>query len=192
MKNRERARNGFSFIELLLVVVICGLVSLIGFYLCKKYIDNSRKDSMIDSAYSFLDMVRSSLTAEDELPDLDKALLVPYKYYRDEFKKGGTSPFDKQYYDMSSSYVAIINRNDNYQFYVTLKDQSDHCVVLVQQEDILKGTRQARNYVRSGDDCKITPIDESQEVISSLLYRGEESFLYYDFKIYEKEGYKDE
>ena len=46
--------RGFTLIELLAVIVILAIIALIATPLVLKYIEKSRKESKVDSAYSFV------------------------------------------------------------------------------------------------------------------------------------------
>lgn len=176
--------KGYTVTEVVIVIVLAVLIIFFILPLARAYAENTKKDSLIDSAYIFIDMVRNQLASEDELPDLERALLVSYRDFKNDFKKGGKSPYDNKTYDEDLSYVAIINREGTMDFYVTLQDQSGNCLVLLNEDEVQTGSKNIRKYVRSGEDCKITPLTETQP-IQSLIYKGgEENNIQHLFSIY--------
>ena len=80
-------KNGFTLIELLAVIVILAIIALIATPLVLKYIEKSRKESKVDSAYSF---VRN---LETEIANFS---------IKNNGKKYNGQPSDKGYYELSS------------------------------------------------------------------------------------------
>ena len=177
-------KKGLSLIEILIVMAFIGVIVLIAIYFTQGYMKNSKRDTMVESAYFFIDMVRNQLTSENALPDMEKALIVSYDNFKDNLKKGGKSPFDRQEYKNETTYVAVINKNGTMHFYVAMEDQSKNCLVMLTEADVKEGSKRLRKYVRSKDACKITPI-QSQQSISTLIYKGgDEENIEYEFSIY--------
>ena len=80
-------KKGFTLIELLAVIVILAIIALIATPLVLKYIEKSRKESKVDSAYSF---VRN---LETEIANYS---------IKHNGKKYNGQPIDKGYYELSS------------------------------------------------------------------------------------------
>ena len=80
-------KKGFTLIELLAVIVILALIALIATPLVLKYIEKSRKESKVDSAYSF---VRN---LETEIANFS---------IKNNGKKYNGQPTDKGYYELES------------------------------------------------------------------------------------------
>ena len=80
-------KKGFTLIELLAVIVILAIIALIATPLVLKYIEKSRKESKVDSAYSF---VRN---LETEIANFS---------IKHNGKKYNGQPTDKGYYELSS------------------------------------------------------------------------------------------
>ena len=54
-------KNGFTLIELLAVIVILAIIALIATPLVLKYVEKSRKESKVDSAYSFVRNLKTEM-----------------------------------------------------------------------------------------------------------------------------------
>ena len=80
-------KKGFTLIELLAVIVILAIIALIATPLVLKYIEKSRKESKVDSAYSF---VRN---LETEIANFS---------IKHNGKKYNGQPTDKGYYELDS------------------------------------------------------------------------------------------
>ena len=80
-------KKGFTLIELLAVIVILAIIALIATPLVLKYIEKSRKESKVDSAYSF---VRN---LETEIANYS---------IKNNGKKYNGQPSDKGYYELDS------------------------------------------------------------------------------------------
>ena len=80
-------KKGFTLIELLAVIVILAIIALIATPLVLKYIEKSRKESKVDSAYSF---VRN---LETEIANYS---------IKHNGKKYNGQPSDKGYYELTS------------------------------------------------------------------------------------------
>ena len=80
-------KKGFTLIELLAVIVILAIIALIATPLVLKYIEKSRKESKVDSAYSF---VRN---LETEIANFS---------IKNNGKKYNGQPTDKGYYELTS------------------------------------------------------------------------------------------
>ena len=80
-------KKGFTLIELLAVIVILAIIALIATPLVLKYIEKSRKESKVDSAYSF---VRN---LETEIANFS---------IKNNGKKYNGQPSDKGYYELDS------------------------------------------------------------------------------------------
>ena len=80
-------KKGFTLIELLAVIVILAIIALIATPLVLKYIEKSRKESKVDSAYSF---VRN---LETEIANFS---------IKNNGKKYSGQPTDKGYYELTS------------------------------------------------------------------------------------------
>ena len=87
-------KKGFTLIELLAVIVILAIIALIATPLVLKYIEKSRKESKVDSAYSF---VRN---LETEIANYS---------IKNNGKKYNGQPTDKGYYELDSFNSADID-----------------------------------------------------------------------------------
>ncbi len=80
-------KKGFTLIELLAVIVILAIIALIATPLVLKYIEKSRKESKVDSAYSFVRNLETEI--------------ANYSIKNKGTKYNG-QPNDKGYYDLNS------------------------------------------------------------------------------------------
>lgn len=153
MKNRK----GFTLIELLAVIVIIAILLLIAIPKITKYINNSRKDSMISTAKNLANSVNASITDEIyEAPiGTDDVTIISIDLI--ELEKGSeSSPFNAKWLSQYS-YVAVINvgtdMDPNYQYRVVLRDSKRYTIPLS-----LAGTLTRASIVRNNAAGTTAPV----------------------------------
>ncbi len=130
--------KGFTLIELLAVIVILGILMIVAIPQVTKYIEQSKKDTFVDTAKAYINAARYAYL-NDEFTDTEGCTLgsnmrVSIKDL--EVDNSGKSPFGGEI----QGYVTIIveeKKNDknedadhyNYTYYVTIKDKSKRWAV---------------------------------------------------------------
>ncbi len=85
-----KRKNGFTLIELLAVIVILAIIALIATPLVLKYIEKSRKESKVDSAYSFVRNLETEIanySIRNKGAKFNKAPISGDYYKFDDFTK---------------------------------------------------------------------------------------------------------
>lgn len=125
MKNK-----GFTLVELLAVIVILGVLLTIGTISITAIINNSRKQTFVDSAKNFIAATRQ-IAADNPgrfyPQDLGSSNIV---YVKDLPVTGGgsaMSPYNCEY-DYDKSFVRIENTKAGYDFYISLIDKEGHAI----------------------------------------------------------------
>ena len=141
---RIKNRKGFTLIELLAAVVILGVLMLVAIPRVSKYIDNSKRDTFVDTAKAYIENARYKvLNGEYNCEDgqvLDFTKL--------EVDKGTKSPFGLEI-TKASSYVKVEKRDGEYIFSVFMTD-GQHYIGTASaagfvEENSLKGTKDVKD-----------------------------------------------
>ncbi len=121
-----KKRNGFTLVELLAVILIIGVLGLIAVPSINGIMNNSKKDTHVETALAFIHGVRETakLGRKYSLPDPGSALIV--KTSTVELERGGRKSSFGKAYDEEYSYVIIYNygnsNKNQYAYYIFLKD----------------------------------------------------------------------
>ncbi len=146
-------RKGFTLIELLAVIVILGVLLLVAVPAMNSYIENSKRDTYVQTAKRFISAVRyTAIQGSDSLEGYDlpapgSALVV--KTSTIELTAGGKkSSYGKSYND-DLSYVVVYNSGssleDKYTYYIALVDSASNGTTgLVSENDL------ARSKIKKG------------------------------------------
>ena len=123
-------KKGFTLIEILAVIIIISIVATIGIAAISSSVDKSRKSDFANLAKTYAESARS-MRGQDKLPhDPKKGEVVIIKVSA----LNGTDKnedYDTAYGEVVKelSYVAIVNDNYDYYYYVTVIDTSRHCIL---------------------------------------------------------------
>lgn len=131
-------KKGFSLIELLTVIIILGVVATIGISAVSGYINDSRKSSFSDLAKMYIEKA-SELRTVDRLPVEIKdgeALLLPLERFKLEKNEDYTTVYGKLKLDFC--YVIITNNSNNYNYYISMLDDTKHAIVFAEYSKISK------------------------------------------------------
>ena len=114
MKNKA-----FTLIELLAVIIILGILMLIAIPSVTSYINNSRKNTYIDTAKTLVKGAGSLVNSgELEMLDTDTTYYVPCNCIKTENK------ISSPYGDFEEAYVVIAFDGENYKYYWTSRDET--------------------------------------------------------------------
>ena len=138
-----KKKNGFTLIELLAVIIILGVIMLIAIPSVTQQITNSRKNSYIDTASSYISAVVVKVN-EGQLPmfDTDRLYLIPVGNNAElscvGLESGGASPFHKEY---DYAYVAVRYTGDSYDYWFLAQDKSKQGFAITETKKLEKATK---------------------------------------------------
>ena len=146
---KKANKKGFTLIELLAVIIILGVIMLIAIPSVTQQITNSRKNSYIDTASSYISAVVVKVN-EGQLPmfDTHRAYLIPVgnddKVSCVSLESGGASPFNKFY---NYAYVLVQYTGDSYNYWFLAEDGSLQGFEATETKKLEKATK---DLVKSG------------------------------------------
>lgn len=147
-------KKGFTLIELLAVIIIIGVIATIGITAISGNVESTRKSAFVDLARTYSESARN-MRGKDELPhDPKDGEAVIIKVDALTGVNVDKNKYDTGYgqLDLSASYIAIVNDNHNYKYYVTFLDDTNHAIVDVEYSDL------DESLVLSSNDSKINTI----------------------------------
>ena len=126
-----KKRNGFTLIELLAVIIILGVIMLIAIPSVTQQITNSRKNSYVDTAQSYVKAIVTRVNEGDlDLFDTETVYLLPVGNNEAKscisLESGGASPFSKSYH---YAYVAVHYTGNSYDYWFMAEDGSKQGIV---------------------------------------------------------------
>lgn len=163
----KKNNKGFTLIELLAVIVILGILMIVAIPQVTKYIEQSKKDTFIDTAKAYINAARYAYL-NDEFTDVPGCTLganarIPIRKL--EVDNSGKSPFGGKI----DGYITIIveevdkkEQNDDashykYTYYASIKDQSKRWAVKEVKEASLnrRSVNQIDDEIKSTDETPI-------------------------------------
>ena len=116
MKNK-----GFTLIELLAVIIILGILMLIAIPSVTNYINNSRKETYVDTVSEMIKGASILVNSgEYEVTDPNTTYYIPLSGIKTENGEA-RSPYGK----FGDAYVVVTYDGDNYDYYFVGKDEAD-------------------------------------------------------------------
>src|SRR5574344_2390456 len=101
LKGGFMKKKGLTLIELLAVIVILGVIMVIAVPAVTRYINQSRQDSFISTAKSYVDAVQTASVTNGsdsyQVPSDGNAVVVELTSIK--LNKGGTSPYGGDFVD---------------------------------------------------------------------------------------------
>lgn len=153
---KKMNKKGFTLIELLAVIIILGVLMIIAVPSVTEYISSSRKSAYIDTAYGFIDAVRTKVNAAEKLQffDINTLYLVPVGNTNGvcvAVEKGGKSPFSDFW---EYAYVGVTYTGESYNYYFVARDGSNQGINFVSDDEmnkkggelVVSGTASLANY----------------------------------------------
>ena len=127
-------RKGFTLIELLAVIIILGILMLIAIPSVTTYINNSRKETYVDTIKELIKGATIKVNS-GELSDIsnpDTTYYLPCTCISTENGEA-SSPYGK----FNPAYIVVTYDGDNYNYYFTGKDVSNMGVPYLTKSDLL-------------------------------------------------------
>ena len=135
--NSIKNKKGFTLIELLAVIIILGVLLLIAVPSISKYIENSRKNTYINSIKTMVNAVSTSVNALDLPFNIGKneGIIVPFSEIELE-KKASTKRSPYSEWNAHKSYVLVIFDGEMYKYYISAVDQTGYGIPMVYEKSL--------------------------------------------------------
>ena len=154
-------RKGFSFIELLAVIVLLGILSSMAIFGVSRYLDNSRKDVYLAAVNAQVEAVKLIINSEDYyVYDENTTYIFDVNILKqsDNIK----SPYGEWKY----AYTYVICKNDKLYFYWTGIDEKGWKIDLDKETQYLKRTDIKYSNSKDKDDFKGKKIGKRTTIVN--------------------------
>lgn len=140
MLKKIKNNKGFTLIELLAVIVILGILMIVAIPQVTKYIEQSKKDTFVDTAKAYINAARYSYL-NDEFSNDESACTVgdniKIPIAKLEVENSKKSPFGGKI----DGYITIIatdkgDSNFEYTYYATIEDQTKRWMINEKESDM--------------------------------------------------------
>ena len=140
-------RKGFTLIELLAVIIILGILMLIAIPSVTSYINNSRKETYVDTIKELIKgTVVKINSGELDVYDTDTTYYIPASAI--DLENGDPrSPYGK----FDEAYVVIAYDGDKYDYYFVGKDEKDMGIEAITNEEMI-----TKDLIKEVDDLDLT------------------------------------
>jgi len=170
-----KSKKGFTLIELLAVIVILGLLLTIAIPSVSKYINQSKKKTLIINIENYIKSVIVSVNnMEYSFTDSNKIYAIPIECVL--LERGGENPFGEwlQAEDAYFSYVLVQynNKDSSYIYGFTFKDSAGYVLLPISQEKIDKDGSQLKREL----DFKM-PVDGNVTESTTIDVWRESGFI---------------
>jgi prepilin-type N-terminal cleavage/methylation domain-containing protein len=160
IKRKKRDKQGFTLIELLAVIVILGVLLLISVPAVSKYIENSKRNTYVNTIKTMVSSVSTAVNAM-ELPFAlkeNEGMIVPFSEIELE-KTSSTKKSPYANWVEGYSYVLVIFDGERYKYYVSALDEAGYAIALVNEKemtinDITVDTEVINSNIVSYDDVR--------------------------------------
>ena len=138
MKRKKIGKKGFTLIELLAVIVILAVLMAIAIPKVTQYITKSRKDSLVTTSKDFINAVRNDATSEmfDFPIGVDDVTIISLDLIK--LEKGGKKSSFNGAWLPKYSYVAVINVDPDYEYYISVRDSKRYNIALTEENELTR------------------------------------------------------
>ena len=158
-ENKKKKKKGFTLIELLAVIIILGVLMIIAVPSVTKYINDSRRNGYITTARNVTEGVRNlAYSGTYDLDDKNTTYYVEGSCIKTD--NGYRSPYG----DFEKAYVAVIAKDDGYEYYWTSVDSTGTGVKNLTKVDKLD-IENIENNISSEDITTSVGIDGRSKII---------------------------
>ena len=159
---KKKKKKGFTLIELLAVIIILGILMVIAVPAVTKYINESRKNSYINSAKGII--AGATTLANSESLDMtreDTTYYIPAKYIKTE------SGLKTPYGEFTEAYVGVIYEGNQYRYFWISNDTSGQGIKIVTEKDKLDIDQIEGNIIDSEikDTVETTGIEDRNKIL---------------------------
>jgi prepilin-type N-terminal cleavage/methylation domain-containing protein len=170
-----KSRNGFTLIELLAVIIILGILMLVAIPSVTKYIDNSRKETYIDTAKQYIKGATNLVNSgELDIYDIGTTYYIPSSCIG--LETGGDSPYG----EFDPAYIVVTYDNNSFDYYWISRDSQGMGISKITRSNdlnsklIAPGVKEEDVASNKGIDGRNNIIVFSEDCSSSLAPKNAE------------------